>query len=718
MSPDPGPPPSTSTTSRPIQGRPGADERTVLDTFTAAARRSLTLAVAEALAWAAAAAAVSPIASLLVLALVLAWRLRGSNRAAIVRTMERTHGDSRNLFVTADEMSRGVLSAKPAVRERVFAHASVESRRLNLRALLPILPLVRAASVASAAWLLVMTAAMWRQPIERLVGRAVPRSESGAAVRTAGLRVTVSLTPPAYTGQPSSSTVDPQELAAVEGTVASFTIDGSAARTTAEHESAVRNLERDASGRFQDRIELRKTGYYAIETDAGRRRVIPIVVTPDALPAVRVTAPGRDLVFPRADRRVDFDVRATDDFGVRTLALEYTTVSGSGEQFEFKEGQIPLALTKNSDRDWRGTATQSMAALGLQEGDVLVYRVVAADARPGDGTARSDAFFIEISTLAASAGDAFTVPDEETRYALSQQMLIVKTERLDRDRPSMSPAEFTEAALNLAVEQRMIRAEFVFMLGGEIEDEDVEAQRSSELQEGRLQNRGQGDLRAATVAMSQAEKFLTGTSTRDALTAERAAVAALQRAFARDRYILRALGSRTSLDPKRRLTGSVADAAGGHQVRPFAPSNRRAALLQDLLAGIAALIPDVRCVQAPSARGELVEPRAEARPSTGSGRAARLANCSASSPIALAREALRIDADSPGLRKAAADLQRIADTWQATSPDGRKAAIDAVSAAVAAEATHAMAAPALDSTFALPGLAGGFVDALRGGGSK
>jgi len=686
VSPDPGPRPSTSTTDPPIQARTGADERTVLDTFTAAGRRSITLAVAEALAWAAATAAVSPIASILVLALVLAWRLRGSRRAAIVRTMERTHGDSRNLFVTADELSRGVLTVKPAVRERVFAHASVESRRLNLRALLPIVPLVRAAIGASAAWLLVMSAAMWRQPVERVVGHVLPQSESGTAVRTGGLRLTVSLTPPAYTRQPSSSTVDPEQVAAIEGTLASITIDGSAARVTAEHESAVRTLERDASGRFHDRIELRKTGYYAIETDAGGRRVIPIVVTPDALPAVRVTAPGRDLVFPRADRRVDFDVRATDDFGVRTMALEYTKVSGSGEQFEFKEGHVPLTLTKSSERDWRGTATQSMAGLGLQEGDILVYRAVAADARPGDGTARSDAYFIEISTLAGSAGDAFTVPEEETRYALSQQMLIVKTERLDRNRPSMSPAEVNDAALNLAVEQRMIRAEFVFMLGGEIEDEDVEAQQSSELQEGRLQNRGQGDLRAATMAMSQAEKFLTGVSTREALTAEHAAVTALQRAFARDRYILRALGSRTSLDPKRRLTGSVADAAGGHRVRPIAQSNRRAALLQDLLAGIAAL------------RDPSISTTANA--------------------TALAREALRIDADSPGLRKAAADLQRIADTWQATSPDGRKATIDAVSVAVAEEATHAMAASPLGSTFVVPGLAGGFVDALRAGGSK
>ena len=171
-----------------------------------------------------------------------------------------------------------------------------------------------------------------------------------------------------------------------------------------------------------------------------------------------------------------------------------------------------------------------------------------------------------------AAGDAFTLPEEESKYALSQQMLIVKTERLLQKRGSLSADELAEQSLNLAVEQRMIRAEFVFMLGGEINDEEVEAEQSVELQAGRLQNRGQRDLRTATIAMSQAEKLLTASNVADALVAERAAVTALQRAFSRDRYILRAMATRSQLDPARRLTGTL---ARGHRMavasRPTRP---------------------------------------------------------------------------------------------------------------------------------------------------
>jgi len=307
---------------------------------------------------------------------------------------------------------------------------------------------------------------------------------------------------------------------------------------------------------------------------------------------------------------------------------------------------------------------------------MLVYRAVAADARPGDGSGSSDAFFIEISRRGVAAGDAFTLPEEETRYALSQQMLIVKTERLHQRRAELGAAEFSEAALNLAVEQRMIRAEFVFMLGGEIEDEEVEAQRSTELQEGRLENRGQRDVRDATIAMSRAEKLLTGAEIGDALAAERAAVAALQRPFARSRYILRALGVRSQLDPARRLTGSLADAAGWRRSVAEAPPNRRAALLRDLLRGIAGV----------------GSPPAEA------GSRARV----------LAGEAIRIDPESAALRQTATELQRAAD---AQDQETRARALANALAAAGGEARRAHAdAPAMAAPPAAP-LAGAFADA-------
>jgi hypothetical protein len=208
----------------------------------------------------------------------------------------------------------------------------------------------------------------------------------------------------------------------------------------------------------------------------------------------------------------------------------------------------------------------------------------------------------------------------------------------------------------------MVRAEFVFMLGGEVEDEEAEAVQSTELQEGRLQNHGQRDIRVATVAMSQAEKQLTAANTADALRAERAAVAALQRAFARDRYILRALATRSQLDFSRRLTGALKQASDWRRRPAARPHDRRVAELQDLLRGIAGLIADAG-IDAPAAR-----PRASV----------------------LAEQAMRTDASSSALRGAATSLQRIADAWPTSDRAGRARDLTAISAAVSEEMRRAL----------------------------
>src|SRR3954470_6599233 len=651
-------------------------EHIVADAIASAIRRARLMAIGESVAWGLAAAAVSLAAGAVIAAGVAVWRWRAASRGAIVRRLERASADSRNLFVTADEIANDRLVVKPIVRARVFADAASSAARVDPRRLLPFGPLLRAVLIAAVAWTAVQTAHLWRPPLSRAAsGIAVRSTPASAAPAASRLRVSVAIHPPPYTALKETTAVDPEQLQMIEGSTLVLSIEASAARVTIEHEGRTRSLAPGQDGRFIDRRPVTKTGYLAIVAGDGRR-TIPLVVVPDALPVVRLTAPGRDLVYAGGNALIAFDARATDDFGLRSLVLRYTKVTGSGENYEFEEGEIPLAVTAVNARDWKGAASRSLADLKLRDGDMLVYRAVAADARPGDRSASSDAFFIEISKLGVAAGDAFTLPEEESKYALSQQMLIVKTERLQQRRASIAADAYSEQALNLAVEQRMIRAEFVFMLGGEINDEEVEAEQSVELQAGRLQNRGQRDLRTATTAMSQAEKLLTGSSTAEALVAERAAVAALQRAFSRDRYILRAMATRSPLDPARRLTGELGDAAGWRRVPPDAPVNRRAALLQDLLRGIAEL--------AGSDQG----PRA----------------------LVLAGEAILIDPSPASLRQAATELRRAAATTDAAA---RSTALAAAAAGAAAEARRAHADPPLVAPGLAPALTGAFDDALR-----
>lgn len=617
-----------------------------------ATTRARIIVAGEAAALGAAVAAWSiPIGFLVSLAFAI-WRSRRSSRAAVLKVLERADARASNVIVTADEIAAGALDAKPAIRERVEADALGVVASINIARLFPITVLAVLTAAAAAAW--AASGAIRRHNPWPAAANMSPGTQPPAAAIRPGLQVTVRLDPPAYTHLAPSVAVDPAQIQTVEHATVRLTIEASSASAAVDITGDRRELARSPTGSFEYGLTAVRSGYVLVTTGDGARRMMPLSVRPDALPAVKITSPARDLVYEGGNPRIAFGAAASDDFGLRALTLQFTKVSGSGEQFSFSDGAIPLTIDRRSEREWVASASRTLGDLALAEGDMLVYRAVAVDIRPGGGETSSDAFFIEVSKLGVAAGDAFTLPEQETRYALSQQMLIVKTDRLNQRRGSMAASEFEEAAQSLAVEQRMIRSEFVFMLGGEIEDEEVEAEQSVEIQAGRLANRGQRDIRAATVAMSQAEKQLTAANTAEALKAERAAVEALQRAFARDRYILRALGSRTQLDLTRRLTGSINDVLGWRRRLADAPANRAAIALQSVIQGIGAA--DTR---------QQIE--------------------------VLAEFAVRSAPESAPLRSVAADLQTLADAWSTLPSADRSRRLDAIAEKLVAEARRVMA---------------------------
>ena len=61
---------------------------------------------------------------------------------------------------------------------------------------------------------------------------------------------------------------------------------------------------------------------------------------------------------------------------------------------------------------------------------MVVYRAAATDKRPGAPPSESDSYIAEILAPGSEAVAGFAIDQDQERYALSQQMIIVKTERL------------------------------------------------------------------------------------------------------------------------------------------------------------------------------------------------------------------------------------------------------------------------------------------------
>lgn len=489
--------------------------------------------------------------------LMLRWRRRRTP-PSLARDIETLRPQCRNLVVTAEELHRHPGRASSWMLSMVMERASRAVADLRPVEVAPARHAAGAALIAAA----VCVAATLAPPVDEVAGTVASVARS-ASNRVAGRsdRVFVTVRPPAYAPVEERTFTDPQRLDVLEGSRLTFGMTGTGSRRVRFGAKALGVL---SAGGGTLEMSARDSGYFAIEpADGDGRALIVLSVTPDRAPSVRVEHPARDLLLPDAGRSVPVTVSASDDLGLGSLELRYTKMSGAGEQFQFKEGVLPLRVDRGSSREWRANTEIALRSLELAPGDVVVYRAVARDRRPGAaGLGASDTFFIEIAGPGQVPVEGVNMPPDENRYALSQQMIVLKIERLRaRERTLAREAAGDEAGL-IAAEQRSVRANFVFLLGGHVEDEDEEAAQSSEISEGRLLNTARRDINAAIRDMTRTEQGLTAVDTDAALAAARSAVNALQRAFGRSRYFLRALATRSRIDPSRRLTGNLAAVSG------------------------------------------------------------------------------------------------------------------------------------------------------------
>ena len=239
---------------------------------------------------------------------------------------------------------------------------------------------------------------------------------------------------------------------------------------------------------FRDWVAESSEGIEIRPDPNAEARFLSVIVVADAPPSLRVVTPGKDRAFATAVGQVAIQVDSSDDIGLATMSLRFTKASGGGENLAFTEGDVPLAIDRRTERNWIGRASLSLDALGLADGDILVYRAIARDTNPNGAPVQSEQYLIEIGRNSQIADAGFALPTEEKKYAISQQMVIYKTEQLLQVAGAASAGDGRPGSLEqtrkIAMEQRMVRAEVVFLGGGEVEDEVEEAAQSHELTEG------------------------------------------------------------------------------------------------------------------------------------------------------------------------------------------------------------------------------------------
>ncbi|CAN5699929.1 hypothetical protein BH23GEM11_BH23GEM11_19710 [soil metagenome] len=563
-----------------------------------------------------------------------ARRRNGGRITDAARKVESTVPTSRNVVLTAAEFPRAPVPMELRVADAIVADAATLLEENPPGTIVPLLAsgisLAGFGALATGVLLLVATMSGDRLPSPGLTGWVAANFPVGdRSGEMTEMEVVVRVVPPAYAGDSARVYRNPDRVEALQGSRLELVVrvqGGPSRRRTSgidlgervvlETMEGHRDLRNEGSGEYLGEMNLEADGFLALEHRAAvsgaaggdarpSRRLIGLGAMPDLPPSVRISAPGQDLYLPDGNRVLELEVEASDDRALRSLELLFTTVSGFGELFEFREGSIPLEITRQAPDRWTARARWDLAELQLDRGDIVVYRAIAHDRRPEALPGESDTWTVEILGSEAAPSGGFAGEDELTRYGLSQQMVLVLTERLREQRPTLSAERLADEISMLAAAQRRVRAEFVFMLGGELEDghdhpeerggvepdhddhdddhdgdagtaqelhEEAHARADADAAEGRLAQAGRIELARAIQAMSQAVSDINAVDLDAALASETLALEYLQRAFSNSRYLLRALSEREELDPGRRLSGergsAVADRRPQVEVRP------------------------------------------------------------------------------------------------------------------------------------------------------
>ena len=336
----------------------------------------------------------------------------------------------------------------------------------------------------------------------------------------------------------------------------------------------------------------------------------------DRAPAVKIVQPAAartEIAPPEAAEAspplVTVEVLANDDYALADAFLIATVAKGTGEAVKFREQKIAFDANEPAAEGRRLVKTLDLLALGLEPGDELYFHVEAIDNRePSANRARSETRFIVLKGPEATLsrpGTGVSGLNLVPQYFRSQRQIIIDTEKLIADEPTLSEPEFLRRANNLAIDQQLLRQRYGEFLGEEADHGEAGPVAAHEEHEGHedethapddghdhshdapaaaptthaevaaqfghqhdsqdeatlFDRETKGTMRQALAAMWEAERFLRVGQAREALVPENRALEIIKELQQADREYVQRVGFEAApIDfAARRLRGETGD---------------------------------------------------------------------------------------------------------------------------------------------------------------
>lgn len=399
------------------------------------------------------------------------WRIREASLAA---HLDRTHPqlEESSALWLRDPAELGPLERLQRRRiESAFPPAERARLQPPTRGLVPLGLLALALPLLLAS--LHFVPPLQRGSLGREGASKAARSPSppAAAAPIQVLQAELHLIPPAYTGR-APRTVAGLEAEVEAGSTVQWRLAFSAPPAMPQiqftHGPALPLVSEGSA--FRAETTVSELTIYTLAGVSGTHILRVIPDRPPVLAIAEPTAVRTELAAPAPVRVV---VRGSDDYGIAAIWLVATVAKGTGEAVKFREQKFALTGRPGDAPGREFEATLDLPALGLAAGDELYFHVEALDGRtPSPNLARSETHFLTVrgpQQVNAGPGRGLTGINPIPEYFRSQRQLIIDTEKLMAERPTLPEKTFRERANELGIDQHLLRLRYGRFLGEETE---------------------------------------------------------------------------------------------------------------------------------------------------------------------------------------------------------------------------------------------------------
>tara|TARA_R110002074_G_scaffold167299_3_gene328360 strand:+ start:37507 stop:39720 length:2214 start_codon:yes stop_codon:yes gene_type:complete len=288
---------------------------------------------------------------------------------------------------------------------------------------------------------------------------------------------------PSYTHERTKTITEPNIKAVINSRISwVLKFNNSVSSVSMEHMGETIPLQH-VDNSYKISQSLIASGFYSFKfkNEAGLEftsDLFSLEAIPDNPPEIEITGLEQYTYFDFSDtKKIQLQSTITDDYGIDEAYIIATVSKGFGESVKFREEKLNFTETiQKGQRSSKVTKNIDLDELKMEVGDELYFYIEAFDEKePKRNVTRSETYFAVIKDTVT---DEFAVVgtlgvDQMPDYFRSQRQLIIDTEKLIKDKPSITIKEFKFRSNELGFDQKALRLKYSQFMGDESEMEEA-----------------------------------------------------------------------------------------------------------------------------------------------------------------------------------------------------------------------------------------------------